>query len=137
MLFLLLILLAVSVLLQGTVTTLPLVFICLLCYLVINRGQGIFYAAFFAGLIIDIFLVQAVGVSSLFFLVFFYLVLLYQSKYEINSYPFVIVSSFMGAYLYLLIQGRGDLLIALISSVIAAVLFAVLNLKFKVFPRLA
>ncbi len=123
MFFLLLTLLIIAILLEGTVTTLPLVFVCLLCFLIVNKSRGVFYAAFLAGFIIDLFLVRTLGVSSLFFLVFFYLIILYQKKYEINSYPFVIVSSFLGTYLYLLILSKGSALQAASCSAIAIIIF--------------
>lgn len=126
-------LLFILVLLEGTVTTLPLVFVFLLCALIVKRRRMVFYAAFIAGLFLDLFTVRTIGSEIIFFLLFFYLVLLYQKKYEINSYPFVMVSSFVGSYLFLLIFGYGiQLGKAFISCIFAVIIFAGLSLKFKV-----
>lgn len=124
-----LILLTSAVLLEGTVTTLPLVLVCLLCFLIIKRSRIIFYSALIAGLILDLFTLQPLGSSALYFIVFLYLVILYKKKYEINSYPFVIVSAFLGSFLFLLLFGYANALISAgISSGIAVILFTVLSL---------
>jgi hypothetical protein len=51
--------------------------------------------------------------------------MLYQRKYEINSYPFVIFSSLAGAYAYLLLFGRASIFQAGVCSVLATVLFTI------------
>lgn len=120
-----------AVLLEATVTTLPVVAVLLLCY-GIAKKENAFIIAFVAGLLLDIFTLRPLGETSLFLLLFLFLVFLYQRKYEINSYPFVIVSSFLGAYVYLMLFGSTSVTKAMICSVIATVLFAGLSLKFKV-----
>jgi len=128
MIFLLIPLLALALFLEGTVTTLPLVFVCLFCYGILKKTPAIFSIAFLAGLILDVFTLHRIGASSLFLLVFFYLALLYQKKYEINSYPFVVVSSFVGAWLYLMVFGYGIAIFqAGISCIIAVCLFTILK----------
>lgn len=132
MILFLILLLTISVFLEGTVTTLPLSLIFLLCFLIVRRSRFIFFSAFLAGLVLDLMRVQPLGSTAIFFLTFLYLVLLYNKKYEINSYPFVAASAFLGSWLYLVIFGYTSALMqAIVSSLIAGVLFAVLSLKFK------
>ncbi len=120
---------ALFILLEGTVTTIPMVFISLLCALIVMRKPAIFYTAFFAGLFLDLLTVRSTGSTFLFMLLFFYLVLLYRKKYEIMSYPFVIVSTFLGTYLYLLIFGHGgNLILSMICSVVGLALFSALQI---------
>ncbi len=127
---LLLPLLIISIFLEGTITTLPLVLVCLLILTIIKRDASIFPVAFFAGLLLDTMLVHRLGGASIFFLTFVFLILLYQKKYEINSYPFVLVSSFLGGLLFLTIFGySGAILQALVGSMIAGMLFGVVSLK--------
>ncbi len=119
-------LLLIFVFLEGTVTTLPLVFVLLLSALILKRRRLVFYAAFISGLLLDLLTVRTIGSEIIFFLLFFYLVLLYQKKYEINSYPFVLVSSFVGSYLFLLLFGYGNVLAqSAVSCIVAIVLFTV------------
>lgn len=121
----------IVVLIEATVTTLPLVFICLLCYLIVFKKPFVFYTALFFGILLDLFASRALGSTFVFFLLFFYLVLLYRKKYEIDSYPFVLVTSFMGSYLYgILYRSSNALTLAVISSMIAVLLFGVLKLNY-------
>src|SRR6478609_4000726 len=115
MFFILLILLLISVFLQGTVTTIPLGLVIILIMAILAK-EKVFIFAFISGILIDILTLQTLGASSLFFLIFSWLLILYQRKYEINSYPFVILSSFAGTYLYLLLFGKGSLIQAALCS---------------------
>jgi cell shape-determining protein MreD len=124
MYFILLISLFISILFEGALTTMPLAFILLLCYDVLNRSGKVFFSAFLTGLLIDLITVRPLGSTSIFFLLFFAMILLYQKKYEIRSYPFVIVSSFVGSYLYLLLlSDNNSASQALISSLLAIAIF--------------
>jgi cell shape-determining protein MreD len=126
MFFALLILLAIALLLEGTITTLPLVLVCILCLGIFRRDALTFFIAFFAGFLLDALLLHPVGKTSLFFVTFLFLVSLYQRKYEINSVPFVLAASFIGSVIFLWIFGdRNILLQSVLSSVIATVLFSV------------
>lgn len=129
MIFFVLPLLIIAVFLQGTVTTLPLTLIVLLCFLIAKRSRIVFYSAFFAGLLLDVFTLQPLGYSTAFFLIFLYLILLYEKKYEINSYPFVIVSVFLASILFGFTFGSPNIFIdALESIVIAVVLYSGLRI---------
>ncbi|HUQ85753.1 MAG TPA: hypothetical protein VM077_05490 [Candidatus Limnocylindrales bacterium] len=93
----------------------------------------VFYTAFFGGMVLDLFVARTLGSTFIYFLLFFYLVLLYRKKYEIDSYPFVLVTTFVGSYLYgLIYKSSNGLALAGISSAIAVLLFAILKLKFGV-----
>jgi cell shape-determining protein MreD len=129
MLAILLILLSLAVLLEGSITTLPLTLVCLLCLTIIKRDDKVFIAAFIAGLFLDIFALRQVGGTSIFFLLFVFLLLLYQRKYEIYSTPFVLVATFMGSALFLFTFGYGNVLgQAVLSTLIAGVLFSFIRL---------
>ncbi len=129
MIILLLVLLLISVFFEGTVTTLPLVFICLVCLTIRMRSSAVFFIAFLAGIFLDTFALRPIGVTSIFLLTAVLLILLYQRKYEINSYPFVFIASFLGSFLYLLIFTYQNIfMMAGLSAVIAVLLFAIIRL---------
>ncbi len=129
MIYLLLILLILAVLLEGTVTTLPLVFICLLCIGIMKREIIVFIAGFFAGLFLDVFTLQTLGGSSIFFICVLFLVFLYQRKYEINSLPFFISASFFGSLGYLFLFHNNHVFFDTVAAtVIGAVLFSIVRL---------
>ena len=128
----LLIVLFIAGILEGTVTTLPLVLVCLLCLTIIKRDTTVFFAAFFVGILLDVFTLHVVGGASVFFLLFVFLILLYQRKYEIYSYPFVMVASFFGSVLFLLSFSYKDVLVqSFVSAVIGIVVFAILRILGK------
>jgi hypothetical protein len=123
------ILLILSIMLEGTITMLPLTFVCLLCFTIFRRDASVLPLAFFAGLFIDIFRVQQIGETSLFYICYLFLILLYKKKYEIYSIPFVMLSTFFGAFFYLLLfQNPNALILSLVSAGIAVVLFAGISL---------
>ncbi len=115
--------LLLALLFEGTVTTLPLVLIVLLCLTISRRDAIVFPVAFFVGIILDILTVQTIGVSSLFFTVILFMILLYQHKYEINTYPFVAAAAFLGSLGFLLLLGRGNFLLDSIINMFVALLF--------------
>jgi len=114
--------------LECTATTLPLIMIFSTIMLVLWRRLWVFWLAFFGGLIVDIFRVHAVGESSIFLVVWLFLVLLYERKYEIATIQFVLASSFFGSLLYLWIFGYKDMLMqAVVAAVVGVVLFVMLR----------
>jgi hypothetical protein len=128
MILLLLLLLIIATIIEGTMTTLPLVLICILCLTIVTRNIFVFLASFFVGLFLDIFALRPLGETSLFLLFFVLLLLLYQRKYEINSYPFVLLASFAGSFLFLTIFGYQDVFVqSSLSAMVAFVLFAVVR----------
>lgn len=126
MFIVLLISIFIAIFLEATVVSLPLAFILLLCYSILNRSGKVFISSFVIGLILDIASVRTLGSTSIYFLLFFAFVLLYQRKYEIRSYPFVIASSFVGSYAYLLLLSESaSVLQAVISSAFSTAIFAI------------
>ena len=115
------------------ITTLPLVLIVLLCLAVIFEKTWIFALAFFMGLLLDLFQLRNLGQTSLFFIVFLIIVWLYEGKFEIKTNPFVFLSTFVGTFFYLIFFGYNYVFgQALVSSIIAVLLFKALSVKRKV-----
>jgi cell shape-determining protein MreD len=125
-------LLIILLILEGTLTTLPLVMLYLLCMTILKRDAGVFVVAFFAGLCLDLLAVRTLGVTSLFFILFLFLLLLYQRKYEIYSYPFIVASSFLGSAGFLFLFGYGNIFLqSVISAIVTVIAFALIRWKFK------
>ena len=122
------VLLGLMVILESTVFPIAPTFVVLLLFTIYRKDKSVFAASFVAGLLLDLMLVRTPGLTAIFFLVVTFLILLYQRKYEIRSFPFVIVSSFAGSYLYLTFFGSGNLFVqAGINSIIAVSAFVVLR----------
>ena len=127
-------LLFIAILLESTISTLPLVFIVLLCGAVVYKETEILIAAVIAGVVLDMLLFRIAGVTSIFFLVALLLAFLYEKKFEIKSLPFITVFSFVGSMIYCLIFVRNMIFLqAVISCVLVICLFMVLSLLFT--PR--
>src|ERR1700722_19662289 len=132
MVIFLIFLLLFSTIFEGTVTALPLVLICLICMTIVLRDSFIFLLAFLAGILLDAFALRTLGGTSIFLLSVVFIILLYQRKYEINTYPFVLMASFVGSLLYLMIFGyNGAMLLAFVSTIIAVLLFMIYRLRLK------
>src|SRR5579859_4109628 len=99
--FFLFLLLFIALILESTITTMPLVLIILFCAIIVFRKSGVFVLSFFSGLILDSVTLQTLGKSSIFFLIFLTAALLYGRKFEVQSIPFVFLFSFLGSTMYL------------------------------------
>ena len=129
MIILLALLLIPSILLETTVTSIPFIFVLLFLLLVITRHGYVFVLAFLTGVVVDTLSLRPVGETSIYLLCFLFLVLLYRRKYEIYSFPFVILSSFFGSCLYLLILGGDSILLqGLICSFLSLILFSIVTI---------
>lgn len=111
------------VLIEGTMTSLPLVLIFLLCLMVMKRAEWIFLLALVSGVVLDIFTLRPIGTTSLLLVIFVFMVLLYERKYEIATIPFVAGASLVGSFLFLRILGYLSILESLTSCVLAIVAF--------------
>jgi len=59
-----------------------------------------FPAAFLTGAVLDILLLNPLGKTSLFLVVFLFIILLYDKKFDIQTFPFVFLASFIGSFVY-------------------------------------
>lgn len=123
-----LIILTIATIFQSFITTVPLVLIILLFMTIITFDKKIFLYALIFGLILDLFLLRDVGISSIYFLIFIFLIRAYSNKYEIKTPYFIVISSFLGSLFYLLIlKDPYSILESLIISFFALLFFILSN----------
>ena len=127
--YILLAFLFLSVLFEGTITTLPLTLITLLVIAVMSRDTSVFPFAFIAGLLLDVLLLRPLGATGVFFILYFLLVFLYQRKYEITTVPFVLFASFFGTVVYTKFFGVDHSFVGAVMSMIFAVLLFRVTVK--------
>jgi cell shape-determining protein MreD len=122
-------LLFLALILEVSITTIPLLLLVLLCLMVLIKANWLFILAFIFGLIFDLLAFKTLGTTSAFLLVVLFLVLLYQSKFEITTGYFVIIAAFLGSLLFLFIQGytHSILVQAIVSSIIAWLFFKIMQ----------
>ncbi len=118
-----------SFLLESSVTTIPLVFVTLLCLAVLTRKEWVFAIIFIAGIVLDALFFRALGQSSLYFLIYIFLVFLYEKKFEIATKNFIFVASFLGSFGYLLLFSYGNMIIlqSISSAIIGTLIFLFLK----------
>ena len=116
-------------LIEGSISSLPILLIFFLCITIVRKELWIFPLAFIFGILLDVFQIHPLGETSLFFCIFFFLVLLYKRKYEIDSFPFLLVASFFGSFIYLLIFHYNDIILqSIINSCLSIVIYVFLHI---------
>lgn len=130
---LIVIFLLLSLLLETSVSFLPLVFIVLLSAALAVKEDFILVFAAVLGMLLDILTLKPVGFSSIFFITFIYLLYIYENKLETTNYV-VAAFGFSGSFLYLLItKGDIEVLSSLICASLGVLLFTLFN-KLKTRP---
>ena len=123
----LVLLFVISLILQGSVTTVPLVLILLLNLAIATKKTSVFPVAFVCGLLLDIMLGNPLGQASIFFILLLAVVFLYERKFDIQTFPFIFISSFLGSFAYLILyNGRFILIQSFTSAGISIGLFFLL-----------
>lgn len=127
--FLVFFLLLLALILEASLTTIPFVFLILLVFMALSRANWLFILAFVFGILLDLVGFRTLGISSAFFLIILFLVLLYQSKFEIATNAFIVAASFFGTLGYLILVGfdQNLLLQAILSSIIGLLLFKLMQ----------
>lgn len=124
------ILLLLAVLIEGTITTLPLVLSSFLILMIFLRKNSLFWIALISGLILDLMLIRAVGLTSIIFVLFLFIVSLYENKFETSTSMFVLISSFLGSLIYLLFFGIQNAFIqSIFCSLLTLLIFKLLLLS--------
>lgn len=123
-----------AILLEASVTTLPLTLLIILFLAVINKNNEVFLIAFFSGLFLDLLSLDRLGVSSLYFTVFVFIIYIYQKKFEIETLYFMIIFSFIGSLIYLLLMGTGFIFL---QSTVATIISVSSFLAYKKFNKKA
>lgn len=109
-------LLIVSLILEGTITTMPLVLMSLMLLTIHLKHQDMFFYAFISGVILDVFLVRQIGVSSVFFLISLLLIFLYDRKYELQTPFFVTLITFFSTMMYFIIFPSPQMLVISVTT---------------------
>lgn len=127
--FLILALVLCLTIVLGTLTTIPMIVAVIICFTVVFKNPWVFIAAILGGLFTDIFFLRTLGSTSLFLVIFVFMIFLYQRRFEIQTMPFVFIGTFLGSVIYLKIFGYDQIFLQSIASSLLAIFL------FKVFGR--
>ena len=115
-------------LIESTILSLPITLLYLLCLLVVRKNSLVLVIGFIAGLFLDMLLIRQFGITSMVIVTMLAITLLYQRKFEIASYYFIAIASFIMSLVYLFIfKTEHIFLLATISSILAILFFSILR----------
>ncbi len=128
--FLLIFLFILLAIIEGSLTTFPLVLIGLITLWILSQNEHVFTLAFFMGMLLDIFSLSPIGISSCYFIIVLFLISFYERKYEVQTVPFVFFASFFGSIGYLIWHhAMFTILQALLSGVLGSIIFVIATKK--------
>ncbi len=120
----------IALILEGTVTSLPLVLVALILLAINLAKTDVFLIAFLSSMLLDVFLVRATGLTGIFYLCILLLIFLYNKKYETQTLVFILLATALSSTLYLFIFPAPDIFLqVIISTLLAGGLFSLFRLR--------
>lgn len=110
---------------ESVFIVIPIVLLILLNLIVFVRKEWVFALAFFSGLFLDFLGMRQLGGTSLFLIIFLFVVILYEKKFETTSIYFISIISFFGSLSFLTIFYKFSILESLLATLISAVIFVI------------
>ncbi|MCX6783188.1 MAG: hypothetical protein NTZ20_04345 [Candidatus Levybacteria bacterium] len=102
----------------------PITLILLLLLFIFYKETWVFLLALISGIIIDIILVKTIGLTSIAYLSFLFIIILYEKKFEISSRAFIGYFCFFASIVICLILGYSNIIMtSVISSFIGMILY--------------
>lgn len=114
---------------EGVFVALPLVFALLIVLQIVYRSGAVMAGAFLAGLFLDAFLFRPLGQSSLLFLSFLTLLALYERRFEVQTYPFLIGSVIVGTTAYLVFFGSRAFFVQVVTALVFSLILFVVFIR--------
>ncbi len=124
--FIAILLLIVALYVESIFTTLPVVLMTLVLITIFSKDHIVFSLAFLFGVLLDSLLVRHIGQTSVIFLFSVLLIFLYERKFETRSLPFVVGSSFVLSFFYLLFYQSPQIFLQIVTSSILTSFFFIL-----------
>ena len=123
----------VLIVLQGIITTIPLLIGWVLYIAVSERPAVVCFFSFLAGILLDSLTFHPIGASSIFFICMLLLVYLYQRKFEVKSVLFICAASFVSSLVYQYLFGS----VYIFQSSLVNALFAsgIFGINRKINPK--
>jgi cell shape-determining protein MreD len=93
----------ISIILEASFLSIPILIPIILSYFIFTKNSNAFFLAFASGILIDTFLLNPIGISSIYFCIILFLVFLYSKKFEIESLPFISIFTILASSFYIAI----------------------------------
>lgn len=121
-----------AMLLEGSLTTIPILLsILIACWTCRLNPLLVYGASFIGGMFLDIAHVEGIiGMTGVVYIFFLFIVSLYERKFEIHTFQFAGFASFIGAFIFLTIFKHEFIIIqSIIATGITLILFALFREK--------
>lgn len=115
----------IAVVLEGSLTTIPFVLCILTIMSILRINTWILYGlAFTSGLYLDVAQVRILGITSLLYSVFLLIIMLYERKFETNTFQFAVFATGVGSFLFLTIFQQAFIVVHVVLTIgIGIILF--------------
>ncbi len=122
--------LILALILESTIIKAPLVLSVIAAISSIEKVETVFLVAFITGFVLDVISFSSPGIRSLFLISFVFMIYFYERKFEINNLLFVVFSSVVGSFIYIvLIYPNSFFLLQMGISVLTSVLVFIILSK--------
>ncbi len=112
---------------QAAFISIPLYLAILIPAVVIYKKSWVFILATISGFFLDTLTFKLIGITSIILIMFLFLIMLYQKKFEIVNLPFVACITFISSFIYLLIFRYHYIFFAsVVNSAVAVIFFTCL-----------
>ena len=125
-------LLVTLVFLESSIVSIPLALTFLVCLMAIEKKRYVLILGFFSGLLLDILLLRQLGITALLIVLFLFSLMLYQRKFEIATYYFTAIATFIASLIYLLFFRIPHPFVQATVAAILAILFFTLLTRISV-----
>lgn len=97
--------LVLAIFLEVAIVHAPLTLLAIILCGIFLKKQWLFFVAIIAGSVLDSLLFRPLGIDSLLFILTLGVIFLYSRKFEIDSFPFFLIFSFLAGSITVLIFG--------------------------------
>ncbi len=127
--FLFILLFLIIIFLSG-ITTIPISIPLVIVTAVLFKKSWVFSVALGLGLFLDLISMRVLGYTGLVFIIFVFLVRLYERKFETQTLTFIFFATLIGSFVYLSIFHYSNVLLqSFVDALLAILLFKFLWLR--------
>lgn len=114
--------------LQGSLFSIPFIIPIILLYFIFSKKESAFFAAAVFGILIDILLLNPLGATSIFLIIFLFISTMYTRIFEAENFYFAAVFTLIGSGVYSYIFYPSDFVLKAIVC-LAIVVFVYLVMR--------
>lgn len=114
-----------AIFLEVAIVHAPLTLLTIILCGIFLKKQWLFFIALVAGIVLDSLLFRVLGIDSLLFVLILGVIFLYSRKFEIDSFPFFLLFSFLAGTIAILLFGGAYVVQIMIILFLGSFAFAI------------